>query len=360
MIAALADARWTARRWAVLACAVTAARAHLDERGLARLGRDGLVVLNLHSISPRTGSLSPPIAPEALDALVGWLVRHCRVGTLAEAADGAAAPAGDDRPRAVLTFDDGYRDFVEYAMPVLDSHGVRANVNVVPACVDSGLPPWNVVLLHRLEALPRERMRAISLPGLASGPDGRGHAARMRYAIALSRVLKCRPRAERGPLVAELDAQLGEADGVRIPPMLSRGDLAEVGRHHEIGLHSFDHDTMALESDAFFRGDLERCLAWAAAHLDARPAVYAFPNGSARPEQVRIARQAGVDDVLLGGERPSRAGAHTHPRITQYGDRESTLRLRIARALYAPGARPAAGGARVAPVATPGFGETPA
>jgi len=39
----------------------------------------------------------------------------------------------DTRPAVVLSFDDGYQDFVEYAMPVLAKHGVKVNFNVCPA-----------------------------------------------------------------------------------------------------------------------------------------------------------------------------------------------------------------------------------
>src|SRR4051812_49280406 len=111
MIALFGDVRGTARRWALHACAAATVRAHVDERALARLGPDGVVVLNLHSVSPRTASLSTPVSPQVLDQLLTWLVRHCRVGTL----QALEAPTGDDRPLAVLTFDDGYRDFLEFA-----------------------------------------------------------------------------------------------------------------------------------------------------------------------------------------------------------------------------------------------------
>jgi peptidoglycan/xylan/chitin deacetylase (PgdA/CDA1 family) len=334
MIARVSDARWTARRWGIRACASAAASTGLDGRGLSRLGAGDVVVLNLHSVSPDRTSLASPISPETLDGLVRWLLRRCRIATL-QAIE--AAPARDERPIAVLSFDDGYRDFLEYAMPVLDRHAVHAVVNVVPACVDSGLPPWNVLLAERLQGLPDERLRAIRLPGLPAGPPGRGAEARIRHAVALSRLLKMRPREERHGLVSELCAQLDDAHGGPGMPMLSRADLAEVARDHEIGLHSYDHDSMGFESDAFFRRDLHRCLDWAAAHLPVPPKVYAFPNGSARDAQVRIAREAGLRDVLLGGERPSRVGARAHPRITLFGSSDAELRLRLARALSAAG-----------------------
>jgi peptidoglycan/xylan/chitin deacetylase (PgdA/CDA1 family) len=331
--------RSRARRLAIHACAAATVGAGIDARGIAGLGPDGLLVLNLHSVSPPSRSLSNPVSPESLDRLVGWLVRHCRVGTFATLTRDHTA---DDRPGAVLSFDDGYRDFLEYAMPVLNTHGARAIVNVVPACVDSGAPPWNALMVERVLALPDARIAAIRLPDFPRGDFDGGRDGRLRYAVALSRYLKLRPRTERDVLLAELRDQIGGVEADRATPMLSHRDLAEVARHHEIGLHSYDHDSMAFESDEFLRADLARCRTWADAHLPTPSAAYAFPNGSHRETQVRIAEEAELGTILLGGERPSRIAATSHPRITTYGDTERTLRLRIAMAIYARGARSSA------------------
>jgi peptidoglycan/xylan/chitin deacetylase (PgdA/CDA1 family) len=121
--------------------------------------------------------------------------------------------------------------------------------------------------------------------------------------------------------------------------MLSHDDLAAVARHHDVGLHSYEHDSMGFESDEFLRADLARCRRWADASLPARSAAYAFPNGSHRAEQVRIAEEAGLGTVLLGGERPSTITARSHPRVTAYGDSAAALRLRIALAIRVRRAR---------------------
>jgi hypothetical protein len=201
--------------------------------------------------------------------------------------------------------------------------------------VDTGLPPWNVRLLDFLEQVPPQRLEKISLPGRRAIPPGAGHDARVRYGVALSRYLKMRPREERATLVEELLRQFDDVDERRVRPMLSRSDMREVARHHEIGMHSYKHDSMEFESDGVFRTDVQRCVAWGAKHLASRPAVYAFPNDSHRATQIAIAHEAGFRDVLLGGEVASHVGARAHPRITIYGRNSAEVRARIARATRA-------------------------
>jgi peptidoglycan/xylan/chitin deacetylase (PgdA/CDA1 family) len=301
----------------------------LDTRRIAALGREAGVVLNLHSVSSSRRSLSAPLSPETFDALVRWLARHFRVRTFQDLSE---RDDDDPRPFAVLSFDDGYRDFLDYAMPILEQHGVRANQNVVPGCVESGLPPWNVLLLDRLGGLPPEKLRAIHISGFDASPPGLGHEERLRFGVVLSRFLKMRPRRERLHLVDELTAQLGDHAERPARPMLSKTELAEVARHHEVGLHSYEHDSMGFESDEFFRHDTDRCLSWSAEHLPTTPAVYAFPNGSYRESQIRIARASGFQNVLLVGEKASHVGARVHPRITVDGRNAREVRMRIARA----------------------------
>jgi peptidoglycan/xylan/chitin deacetylase (PgdA/CDA1 family) len=314
----------------VYSVGVTSAR--IDRRRLRRLARGrGLIVLNLHNVAPSAGRFVRPIPPEVFDELVGWLKGTCRLTTFAEL---GKLPLNIDKPAAVLSFDDGYRDFVEYAMPILERHAAAANQNVVPACVESGRPPWNVELLYAMEQLPVERLRALELPSgeLPRLVPSAGEVGLMRWGVEVSRMLKLRPRSERVPLVDALLEQLHEAPAPSAQPMLTARDCIEMARHHEVGVHSYEHDSMEFESDEFFAEDLRRCRGWYRQHLGTAPRIYAFPNGSYRPSQVRIAQKAGIGHMLLVGERPSSIGERVHPRITADGVTLRELRMRIARA----------------------------
>jgi peptidoglycan/xylan/chitin deacetylase (PgdA/CDA1 family) len=287
-----------------------------------------LIVLNLHNVGPARGRFTRPIPPAVFDQLVGWLDRECHLTTF-DRLD-AADPA-DGRVRAILSFDDGYRDFVEYAMPVLERHGVRANQNVVPGCVESGRAPWNVELLDALERVPLALLRSLRLPKELSRPPAR-ESELMRWGVELSGILKMRPRQEREPLVMDLMTQLQEGLEGDGQAMMTAEDAVEAAQLHEIGLHSYAHDSMEFETDEFFSADLRRCRSWYREHLAADARVYAFPNGSYRDSQASIAQRTGIQHVLAVGERTASVEAVIHPRVTADGVTLRELRLRIARA----------------------------
>jgi peptidoglycan/xylan/chitin deacetylase (PgdA/CDA1 family) len=323
--------RASGRRWLVDGYSIAVTSAAIDRRRLRRLARRrGLIVFNLHNVAPPGPRFVRPIPPRAFDELVAWLKHECQLTTFA----GLAELAPDqERPAAILSFDDGYRDFVEYAMPILERHGVQVNQNVIAACVEDGRPPWNVELLAAMEHVPVEGLRALQLPcGKLPRLESGGEAALMRWGVQVSRLLKLRSRAEREPLVATLIDQLDGGAELPTEPMMTARDLVEVARHHEVGMHSYEHDSMEFESDEFFAEDVHRCRSWYRERLGGEPRIYAFSNGSHRPSQLEIARRSGFEHLLLVGERPSMLGAHIHPRITADGVTLRELRMRIARA----------------------------
>jgi peptidoglycan/xylan/chitin deacetylase (PgdA/CDA1 family) len=72
------------------------------------------------------------VSPEQFDAQMTWLKEHTPVIRLRDAAEG--------QPGVALTFDDGYRDNLHHAAPVLERLGLPATVFMVAAHAGGALP----------------------------------------------------------------------------------------------------------------------------------------------------------------------------------------------------------------------------
>lgn len=231
----------------------------------------------------------------------------------------------------ILSFDDGYSDFVEHAVPLLDRYGIRVNQNVIGSCVVDGRAPWNVELYDRLVRVSPARLRTLRVRGFERQIAGEDSDALLAYGLSLSIHLKLRPRSERLPLLEEILAHIGDEGLDETSPtrMLDAEQIRALAADgHEIGSHSYSHESMGFESDEFFIQDFERARTFFRDDLRLPLDTYAFPNGSYRPTQIDILHARGVKHVLLVGERVALGRNGVFPRLTHAADSAPEARLR--------------------------------
>jgi peptidoglycan/xylan/chitin deacetylase (PgdA/CDA1 family) len=281
------------------------------------------VVLALHQVSPRVNPFWSPLHPRVFEELLAFLTRHFEVCTFRS----LEARAGR-KPAAVLSFDDGYHDFVEYVMPALARYRVSANLNVVPRCL-LGHPLWERRLTDFLNSAPSSLIGELRLPGLRARLAGGSDREKMRYALALSRYLKSLPRGERRALWEAVEAVIARADCVDWTRMMGIDDVLEASAEHEIGAHSYAHDSMGSESEGYFRKDLRRCCRFFRDTLGLQPDVYAFPNDSFLARNIIDLRSSGFRHILVpvGSVRGAVPGVFM--RHSVYGLTGPEVRMRV-------------------------------
>jgi peptidoglycan/xylan/chitin deacetylase (PgdA/CDA1 family) len=247
-----------------------------------RRNRFRLPVLMYHGVVERP--LEPfcwhQLDAQAFERQVRWLSRNYRVLPLSEALP--ALFEGRLPPRAcVLTFDDGYRNVLTTALPVLRRAGTPATVFLVtdPMGTDALLWPDRCYLAFARTTVPSVHVPPLSLVNrrLAT-PGERGRA----YADAV-RVLK-------GMAVADKDAHLDAlCDALGLPADADPGPFRLLGWPEareltasglvELAGHGVNHEILARLPDGAVAGAIGPSHAAIARQTGKTPVAFAYPNG---------------------------------------------------------------------------------
>jgi peptidoglycan/xylan/chitin deacetylase (PgdA/CDA1 family) len=130
-------------------------------------------VLMYHAVGrPRDGRFRPWVVSPSLLAEHLALLRESGY-ELVGLSEWASRP--DVRNCAVLTFDDGYSDFLDHALPVLASHGARATVYVVTGYIGDHAR-WLPFRAERTRPIMAwDDLRTIKSCGMEVGSHGHRH-----------------------------------------------------------------------------------------------------------------------------------------------------------------------------------------
>jgi peptidoglycan/xylan/chitin deacetylase (PgdA/CDA1 family) len=264
------------------------------------------VILMLHHVRPwrpATVGFTPnrglEIAPDFLDAALR-AVRGAGFDfvTMDEAlrrlAEGGA-------PFAAITFDDGYRDLVEFALPILERREAPFTAYAATGFVSRKAPIWWLELEEAVRRLDRIDVAlddfAIVLP---SATDEQKNAAFWRIYWAL----RAGPE-ERLLRVVESLAARAHVDGAAMVEQLCMNwdELAELARHPlaTIGAHTVHHRMLVKWPVETARDEMAASKTEIEARLGLHVRHFAYPVGdptSAGPRDFALARELGFASAV--------------------------------------------------------------
>ncbi|MEQ8659908.1 MAG: polysaccharide deacetylase family protein [Gammaproteobacteria bacterium] len=246
-----------------------------------------LPVVRYHAVHDAPDYCPPSIAVAAaqFDREIAYLAAHYTIITVEQ----AVSCLRDGRPfprRAVaITFDDGYRDNLTVALPILARHGASAMFYVTAGPVIERTRFW-VGWLQRAvfgAARPRAIADAFALDLAALGGDRVPH--RQALVDAISAHINRGGATAREAALARVEQALGAGavpDGVDF--MLDADDLrALAAAGMEIGSHTVNHAMLTGLDDAEAQRELSRSRALLEGALDAPVTHLAYPNGPGDP-----------------------------------------------------------------------------
>jgi len=240
------------------------------------------------------------VSLDDFDRQIGWLARNRRCLALDEALAllrDARLPAGS----AVVTFDDGYRDNLELALPVLEKHGVPATIFVATGLIEAAVEPWWVeleALIARLDQIE------VGPPGEGASAPLRTDAQRNRAYDRLASRARMTPPAEIDRMLEPMRAQAARPARPAPELMLSWDEIGRLAQHPmvTIGAHTVSHPPLTALAPEDARREIEESRSALEARAGVSAAHFAYPYGSAAHAGAREA-----DLVAAAGFR----GAYT-------------------------------------------------
>ena len=251
----------------------------------SRCGGAGLILTLHHVLPARSDAFQPnralEITPEFLESVVEALrEQDLEFISLDEVPDRLRMPGS--RRFACVTFDDGYRDVLEWAFPVLKRHGVPFTIFVTSDFADGRGHLWWRTIEH---AISHNEHVAIEIDGAARSfacqTTAEKYAAFRALGAELSALrseLKLRGAMNKLADRAGFDAQAHCAESC-----LGWTELAELAADPlvTIGAHTVTHAKLRTLGPVAARWEIEAGAGCIEAALGVRPAHFAYPFGDA-------------------------------------------------------------------------------
>lgn len=263
-------------------------------------------ILTLHHVRPaRRGAFQPnallEVTPDFLDAVLHRL----RDGgfdlvSLDEAVDRIAA-GGSQRPFVALTFDDGYRDNVEFAYPVLKKHEAPFAVYVATSFAEHSGELWWLVLERTIDT---QRAVTAQINGRVVHFDCSDAARKWEAFHEIYWWLRSLPETELRAYVRDLAARHGLdfRDSCR-SQCLDWEEIEALARDPAvtIGAHTVNHVMLAKYPAETVRDEMVRSRSILEARIGRPIHHFAYPVGdptSAGPREFALAAELGFRSAV--------------------------------------------------------------
>lgn len=238
-----------------------------------------LSVFYFHRVLPRPDPLLTR-EPDArsFGRILDWIGAQFRVLDPLEACEALVDGRLPARP-AVISFDDGYRDNHDVALPLLRERRMPAVFFVATAFLDGSLMFNDRVI----EAIRHARTASIRIPPARPGaaPEELPLRDDTERRVAIGRFLgavKRLPPAERNERVLGLERQ-SEAPPAREAMMRPEHVRALHGAGMRVGGHTRTHPILCATDDAEAEAEIAGGLDDLASLVGERPVLFAYPNG---------------------------------------------------------------------------------
>ncbi|SFO16848.1 polysaccharide deacetylase family protein [Nitrosospira briensis] len=292
-----------------------------------------LSILIYHRVLPQPDPLFPGEGDaESFDRHMGQLAACFRIISLRDAIRGLRNRKLPPRA-ACITFDDGYADNAEVALPILQKHGLPATFFVATSFLDGGRM-FNDTVIELIRHAPGNTLDLDSL-GLGRFPVETMTQRRQAIDQLLGK-LKYLPLEPRQSTVDAMSALIPVIPASNL--MMTSGQIRTLhGSGMEIGGHTASHPILSQMENSAARADIASGKEILEGIIGERLRFFAYPNGKPGqdylPEHVRMVKSLGFDAAVSTAHGAARADSDLFqlPRFTPWDRGTLRFTLRMAR-----------------------------
>ncbi|MBN1356519.1 polysaccharide deacetylase family protein [bacterium] len=244
------------------------------------------LVLGYHTLNPPEflrRVLGIQFTPELFESQMDYLVRHHSVISVETLLDWIEGRTVLPPNPVAVTFDDGYRDLVDVALPVLRHRCIPATVFVVTGCAESRRSIWTNRLTYMISLTARSRIR-FRLPELADESFALDSPQTLRRsALKLLALFKKLPNDRKDPAMRTLAESLDvdpESDPVHLLPMVTPDQVRILSENgFTIGSHTVNHPILSCCTEAVQKCELRDSKSSIETWTGRLCSIAAYPNG---------------------------------------------------------------------------------
>ena len=248
-----------------------------------------------HRVSDEPDAMWSPMKQPLFSRIISHITRKYNVVPLEYYLDDRQA-FRDKKNIATVLFDDGYKDNIEFAAPILTKYKCPASFYIVTGCIDKNIPTWTYIVDNTFSKTGRkvvefdydfvpERFKKIYIK-----PDNITASVIKEFKPWLKRL----SNVQRLSILESLAAQCNDA----APAENKMMSWNEVRQLHSsgfiIGSHSHQHPMLAsLQSEKEIRDELKTSAQRIKQELGFLPVTISYPIGSYDDRVINLAKQEG-------------------------------------------------------------------
>ena len=254
--------------------------------------KNTVTVLNLHRISEQRDYFYNPIKPATFYKIIDYCCKHYTITSFEQIYQPSS------KPKLILSFDDGYYDFMDCALPYLNRLGLPSNHNVVNECVNNNEPIWT----HRLNDL----FNILKEQNITNDPAISAHSQFknnwMEYYLNFFHYLLSIDKKQRDKVLQNLIVMYNVNSKCR---MMSWEDIEYCSNSGvEIGSHSYNHDSLGtIKDDSDYETEINFSIREISEKIKKEVRIFALPNGQFNDQVVGFFKQTNIKHLLVVDDR---------------------------------------------------------